>query len=568
MKIFAKNWKHLLGSTGQKWLFGSVITGIGLAVIELGLAKTIQMLLQVLGITYSEISEVNSIQPVLVWLLILGLLRSACQFFSLQAKTMIDDSVLLNCRSEFVRRLSGLGIARPSNSETIVLINDTFQRCAYFYNSISQLIPLILQLVAIIFGCFYYAWREATLGIAGLVFVGGAVLFLNKSVRVIATQLPGEQLKFSKRMNRVLNNWLLVCVSDLKTTETQSLLENAKQYSNFSVRAQFFGNIASTLPPLFGILLVVAVLWVGAFFRFSTGEATVAFVYLFLRLAMNLAALSGVMTSINQYYPDFLKAAQWHNSLLEVGKKPQQPGADAKLSFANKDAPKITVTNLEVEFVHNSPVFTGLNFSLEPGSQTAFIGPSGCGKTTLLECLLGIRTPTRGSVFIDGIPADKWLQSGQPSLGYVSVEPFLIEGTILENLLYGFPKSKLPVNKNGQVDLELLEQKARNIFIDLGLDKVIAEVGFSRKISEASEGLSAGQKQRLCLARAILIEPTLLVLDEATANLDLESESRVCEALRRLKGSCTTIIVTHRKGILAHADLILSLDSLRKKEAL
>jgi ABC-type multidrug transport system fused ATPase/permease subunit len=164
-------------------------------------------------------------------------------------------------------------------------------------------------------------------------------------------------------------------------------------------------------------------------------------------------------------------------------------------------------------------------------------------------------SPDSGLVLYDGIPAKDYFLRGEYRIGYVGAEPFLIEGSILDNLLYGRDQSY----QEAEV-WEALERAYISSWIR-GLPR-----GLESPISENGEGLSSGQKQRLCLARALLSKPNILILDEISANLDLETEAAIAETIKDLKGSCTTLIVSHREGLVKYVENRLHLGPERNSE--
>ena len=167
----------------------------------------------------------------------------------------------------------------------------------------------------------------------------------------------------------------------------------------------------------------------------------------------------------------------------------------------------------------------------------------------MLMLMTGILQPNSGEIFIDGIPAWEYISKKEARIGYVGPEPFLIKGDLKENLCYGLSR---------KVSDDEIMQTLKLV----SLEDLVNEKGLHYKIGENHVGLSAGQKQRVCLARAILNKPSLLILDEATANLDEKNEMLIAEALKNIKESCTTIIVSHRYGILAFTDTIIDMKNI------
>jgi subfamily B ATP-binding cassette protein MsbA len=175
-------------------------------------------------------------------------------------------------------------------------------------------------------------------------------------------------------------------------------------------------------------------------------------------------------------------------------------------------------------------------------------GPSGCGKTTLLLAIVGLLEPHAGEVRIGGEPPTDYVSRG--AVGFVGSEAVVFAGTLRSNLVYGSPP--------GVGDAALREALSLARALDLA-DESLG--GLDRVIGEDGRGLSAGQRQRLALARALVRQPSLLILDEPTANVDVESEAKIASTLRALRGQVTTIVVSHREPLLEQCDLIYDLTS-------
>jgi subfamily B ATP-binding cassette protein MsbA len=186
------------------------------------------------------------------------------------------------------------------------------------------------------------------------------------------------------------------------------------------------------------------------------------------------------------------------------------------------------------------------NFQAEPGSVTAFVGPSGAGKSTIIGLIAAFYVPTAGRVLVDGIDLAKVrLDSYRTQLGVVLQETFLFDGTIRENVGFARPDA---------VDEEILAacRIARVDEFAEGFEKQYDTV-----VGERGVKLSGGQKQRVSIARAILADPRILILDEATSSLDSESEALIQEGLRYLMHGRTTFVIAHRLSTIRRADQIL-----------
>ena len=191
---------------------------------------------------------------------------------------------------------------------------------------------------------------------------------------------------------------------------------------------------------------------------------------------------------------------------------------------------------------------SGVSLSIAPGETVALVGETGAGKSTIVKLLARFHDPTSGHVFVDGIDLREIdLTAYRQQIGVVPQEPFLFSGTVRDNIAYGRPDA---------TDVEL-EAAARAV----GAHRFIADLpgGYHTAISERGRSLSAGQRQLIALARAQLVDPVILLLDEATANLDLNAEAKVRDAMATVASSRTTVLVAHRLPTARTADRIIVL---------
>jgi ATP-binding cassette, subfamily B, putative efflux pump len=201
-------------------------------------------------------------------------------------------------------------------------------------------------------------------------------------------------------------------------------------------------------------------------------------------------------------------------------------------------------------YVPGRPVLRGVNFFAPPGSTTALTGPNGAGKSTLLGLLMGFDEPTTGHILIDGLPLGALrLREYRRHIGVVLQGNELLDGTIGENIRYGRPAASV----------EEFRRAARLAHCDEFVE--VMPDGYETVVGERGVKLSGGQRQRVAIARAILADPRILLLDEATNQLDSESERLIQEALAVLCGGRTTFVIAHRLATIQWADQILVLQS-------
>jgi subfamily B ATP-binding cassette protein MsbA len=237
------------------------------------------------------------------------------------------------------------------------------------------------------------------------------------------------------------------------------------------------------------------------------------------------------------------------NEIMSEIEENQTPGRSEKM-------PPITgaVQFQQVEFAYEpeKPVLHGIGFEAQPGTVTALVGSSGSGKSTIISLLCAFHTPTTGQVLVDGIDLAKVdLNTFRSQLGVVLQDSFLFDGSIRENILFSKPEATeeqfLFACRTARVD-EFAER-----FPD-AYDTIVGERGVK---------LSGGQRQRLSIARALLAEPRILILDEATSSLDSESEAMIQQGLNQLMQGRTTFVIAHRLSTIRRADQILVVEQGR-----
>ena len=198
------------------------------------------------------------------------------------------------------------------------------------------------------------------------------------------------------------------------------------------------------------------------------------------------------------------------------------------------------------EYETGKPVLHGISFEATPGKVTALVGSSGSGKSTIISLVCGFHTATAGAIFVDGVDlATVRLSSYRRQLGVVLQETFLFDGSIRENVLFSRP----------QATEEQLVEACRIARVDEFAERF--PEGYDTIVGERGVKLSGGQRQRLSIARAILADPRILILDEATSSLDSESESMIQGGLNHLMKGRTTFVIAHRLSTIRRADQIL-----------
>ena len=260
-----------------------------------------------------------------------------------------------------------------------------------------------------------------------------------------------------------------------------------------------------------------------------------------MRLAPQIQNLIAVYVKLNEVIPYHISV----NKRLKDLNQNKEIFGIIKFNFDKS----IEAKNLYFNYIENIDTLKNISFTINPKQTTAFVGRSGSGKSTLLDLILNLNKPKKGYIFYDKTSqTDIDFNDFRTNVAYVSQDTSLIEGTVYENLLI----SKNDLSKENLdfiLKVTLLYDFVNNL--KDGINTLVGENGIQ---------LSGGQKQRISIARALVTNPKILILDEATSNLDLESEKHIINTLQNLHNKLTIIIVTHRINSIGFADSIYYLE--------
>lgn len=316
------------------------------------------------------------------------------------------------------------------------------------------------------------------------------------------------------------------------------LFENVRK----ALTATSFTVMATKL--LFGIVSVVVMVAGGR--MIIRGTMTMGdFVAFTLYLALLVAPVFQIVNIGSQMTEAFAGLDRTHEVLAETPED-VDPQRTHSLGAIRGE---VRFESVRFEYDVGKPVLQGVSLEARPGTVTALVGSSGAGKSTLISLVAAFAKPTGGTVFVDGIDlATVRLDSYRSQLGVVLQDNFLFDGTVRENILFGKPDAS-------DDEVRQAAEIARVDEFALSLEK-----GYETVIGERGVKLSGGQRQRMAIARAILADPRILILDEATSSLDSESEALIQQGLAALVAGRTTFVIAHRLSTIRSSDQILVLE--------
>jgi len=268
-------------------------------------------------------------------------------------------------------------------------------------------------------------------------------------------------------------------------------------------------------------------------------------------VSMFYSPLSG-LTQMSNWLTSFMASSQRIFEILDADPRLHDPPDAAKLDTVEG---RIEFDGVTFGYDPFHPVIQNVSFKIEPGQMVGIVGRSGSGKSTLINLICRFYDVQEGAVRLDGLDVRDIKRSDiRRHIGLVLQEPFLFRASIAENIAYGRP--------DAPIEDIIRSAKAANAH-----DFIMNHpAGYDTKLGEQGAGLSGGERQRLSIARALLCDPDILILDEATSSVDTESEQQIQEALARLCKGRTTIAVAHRLSTLRGADCIYVIDNGRLAE--
>jgi ATP-binding cassette, subfamily B, bacterial len=507
-----------------------------------------------------------------------GLIGVAERYFSAKA----GEGIIFDLRQqlyEHVQKMSIRFFTKTKSGEIISrLNNDVVGAQGAITGTLPNIVTNLVTLVSTLIVMISIEWRLTLLSIAVL------PLFLLPARRVagIFREIRRKAMEYNSDMSNQIsetlsiNGSLLVKTFGRESEESSRFEVVNRKVRDIGVRRAIVGRWFFLGLGISGAIGTAIIYWAGGYMTITgvlSVGTIVAFVAYLARLYGPISALTNVQVEFASSMVSFERVFEYLDMPVEIQNRPgaleiQNPRGKIKFenvtfsydrllveAEANGEVVLMEGTNgdngeneFEMELLQERAL-NQLSFEIDPGQLVALVGHSGAGKTTITYLLPRLYDPTEGCITLDGIDLrDISLESLAQSIGIVTQEPYLFHDTVRRNLLYAKPEA---------TESELAEAcRAANIleFIERlpdGLDTIVGERGYR---------LSGGEKQRLAIARVILKDPRLLILDEATSHLDSHNEALIQEALTPLFSGRTSLVIAHRLSTILAADKILVLE--------
>ncbi len=536
----------------KKYFFLSVL----FVMIVAGITVVYPIILQ---ITIDDVVTPGNYQliPFLaVGFILIMLLKGVSNFLQQYLGDLFGVKAVYTLRDQLYKKLQRLSFTYYDNARTGDLMSrltmDVEGFRFFLAAGFRELIRVSLLIVISLGVMFYYSIPLALVTMAAMPFLAVVVYRFDKKVHPAFRSVRKSLGRLNTRIQENVSGMNTVKSLSKEDFEIERFTSNNANYKEVNI---FTSNIWSRYFPLMefiGNISMVALLIYGGYLVINGSIQLGELVAFFSLVTYILGPLMHLGFIVNQ----FSQAKASGERLLEI--------LEAKEDIVEEDDPiiperikgHVTFNNVSLTYTEDDDsALKNISFDAPPGKVIGLIGPTGAGKTSITQLITRFYEPEEGEVLVDGKPTSsyslKWLRK---HIGFVLQESFLFSTTIKENISYGNPGATMD-----EIIAASKRAQAHDFIMEMpnGYDTLLGERGM---------GLSGGQKQRIAIARAILIDPSILVLDDATSAVDMETEFQIQKALKEVMDGRTTFIIAHRISSLKHADEILVLEEGEIKE--
>ncbi|MNX19977.1 putative ABC transporter ATP-binding protein [compost metagenome] len=499
--------------------------------------------------------SLNLLYLITASVIILYLIQWAASAYRIKYTNIIGQRVIYDLRSDLFRHIQKLSFnfydKRPAGSVLVRVTNDVNSLQDLFTNGVVNLMIDCVQLFGIVVILLLVNWK---LGLAVMITV--PIMFfistkLRQTIRIAWQVVRTKNSRINSHLNESIQG---IRVTQAYTQEQENMnyfdamnKDSKKSWDKASAMNQMFGPLIEITGGIGSFILF----WLGAYL-IQSGEITIGLLVAFSNYVGNFW---DPINRLGQMYNQLLVAMASSERIFEF--------IDEQPSVADKpDAKPIPTINGNIHFDHvvfeyekGRAALKGINLQVQAGQSVALVGHTGSGKSTIINLVSRFYDITQGRITIDGHDIrDVTLQSLRSQIGIVLQDTFIFSGSIRDNIRFG---------RLGATDEEV-EAAARAVDAHDFITQLPG--GYETEVEERGSALSMGQRQLLSFARALLANPRILILDEATASIDTETELKIQEALKVLLKGRTSFIVAHRLSTIRHADHIVVLDHGEIKE--
>lgn len=487
--------------------------------------------------------------PILILLISIFLLSAVINGFSFYVLGKVGQTVIQGLReiiwdkflvlpvSYFDQTKSGESVSRIVNDTSI--IKDLITR--HFPNLISGVLTVLGAIGILLF----LDWKMTLIMFVALPLGILIVIPLGRRMGKVSRQLQDETASFTGNVQETLSEIRLVKSYTGEVYERKKGRKGIGELFRYGMKEAKIQAFLSPIMSTVMMLVIIGVIGYGGL-RVAEGTLTIGTMVAFLLLLFQVMM---PMTMFAMFFTEYNRALGATDRIISILKLTPEYTAEEATDIPFR---KIEFHDVDFEYVEDSPVLESVNLTLNHNEKCAFVGPSGSGKSTIFALIARYYEVTSGKITIDGVDIrDIPITMLRGNVGYVAQESALISGTILDNVTYGLEPGSFTMDEV----YDAIEKSYAKEFIEA------LEEGVNTQVGERGVKLSGGQRQRIGIARAFLKDPKILMLDEATASLDSQSEHYVQRALDELMENRTVLIIAHRLSTVVNSDILYFLDN-------
>ena len=425
------------------------------------------------------------------------------------------------------------------------VINDTSTFELLYAHIIPEMITNVITVIGVMFVLLSINWKLAILTLIPIPFILFSGYIFSTKVRPNFKKSQKALASFNAKLQDNFSGVQEIQAFGQEGYEMEQVTSKSNKYTKYILHALKISGIFHPSVEFLSSLGNVIVVAFGGILAYRGGLSVSDIVAFLLYLSLFYAPITGLARTLEEIQQAYAGAERVMEVLDTDNEIINSPNA---IDLSNVQG-SIQFDNVSFQYEDGVPVISKINFSCKPGEIIALVGPTGVGKTTLTQLISRYYDPTSGKILIDGIDTkDITLESLRTNISLVLQDTFLFNGTIGENIGYANPKASYE---------EIVESaKAARIHEDI----MDMPNQYNTQVGERGMRLSGGQKQRIAIARAIIRQSPILILDEATASVDVETEKEIQKAISNLAGNRTIVAIAHRLSTIKNADQILVLE--------
>ena len=493
----------------------------------------------------------DTLQILCVIILIIFIMKNIFLYLKNIMLTIVQFRLITELRNKLYVHFHKLSLSffnqQRSGELTSIVVNDVGNMRQALTTGFQRIFVEPINVLAFTSLLFIISWKLALIAITIIPLAGFFIVNISRSIRRKSRRTAVKIAGITNIITETLTSMRVVKAFAMEDYEVSRFTKETKNYYNLIFRRARLRSLAPPITEIMGVFIGVALLWVGGTEVLSaqglTSEDFIRFILIMFSALQPIRSLSNVFAEIQ------VGAASAERVFGILDTEPAILDSDEVIEDV---AFNESVTFDHVFFQYDDgdvQVLQDISFSLNKGSVVALVGVSGAGKSTTADLIPRFFEPTEGAVQLDGVDIRKFkTRALRQLMGIVTQETILFNDTISGNIAYG--KQDIPI--------ERIRKAAAAANALEFIDKL--PEGFDTIIGEKGVRLSGGQRQRLAIARALFKDPPILILDEATSSLDIESEKKVQEAMDRLMKDRTVLVIAHRLSTIVNADNIIVLD--------